>query len=533
MSGIGNAIIGTSQGMSLVDQRNQKLQQLQMQQEQHNLQMQQGQQKIDATQLAIEQAQMQIDQTRKEISKRDMFEAMKVATKQNDATLLKRWILKDPEAQDVFDNPVDFKVASKVDDLDGIEDEILLESGFDENALLKMSKEDKIKAIKEFGDDTYIITKADGSKEVLQLDELAASTGFLDYLSEQDKAEYTKAVVAGGLRRAYALAIYKGDEELAKKYKEALNETQATRQPVPTATYRNARTKVLAKNPELENDPKALEQAIGQQMLEDENPAFVKKTEYNLSALEDAKSIYDEVSAAKDPETAQALIRTKPAQKAYMLENDLLKKDPTWNKVVPVIDERMQAVQTFTPIIEQVASGNVKSLDAIDKALNAIFSKVPNDSIKDMDIKKAMQPGEMDKLNYEMQQYVAQMNLSNQAQLAMFSLVKAMSGLAVTDKEREVYTTLLGQNKLDDLHKAFIAAQSFVQHQGTILDGVIDRLSAHYPMHAATYKAQLKPIMTAADPATYTNNKEPKVIDTKKIISEINAATQAAIKGAF
>jgi hypothetical protein len=514
----GNAVIGASQGMALVDQRNERLKKLQMQQETHE-------QQKTLTDQKIEQQDLVLKQLKQELSKKQMFEAMSVAVKQKDPTLLKNWLLKDPEAQELFENPVDFKVASQVDDLDGTEDEILLDNGFDPQTIEQMSQEDKLKAIKQFGDDTFVITKADGSKETMTLDELAAGTGYLNQVGKQDREEYAKAIAAGGLKRAYALAIFKGDEELAKKYKEALKQSEPTSGEKPTAAYKNAKTIVLAQQPELANNPKALDKAIGTYMAEDAQTAKRKNLDMALSALEKGQQVYESVTQVKDPEAAHRILSTKTAREAYTLENELIKNDKNVQTAIPDVEKNLQAIQSFTPIIESIASGKVKDLNAITKAINTIKDKLPHENARFWNIDG------MDAAKFEedARQYVNQLNLSANATLATLSLLKAMSGLAVTEQEREIYDKLLGQTPTDDIHKMFVAAQTFVKSRGLATSGFIDRLATNYPVHAATYKVQLDKVLSTAKPENYTKvDPEVEIQKQKMLASEIAKALKEA-----
>jgi len=503
---INNIMIGADRGSMLVEQRQQKEEVLKRQQETHNSNMQKAEQIRDANDIKIQQAQTELNTIKKQLSRKEFDEAFKTFTNYKDSTLLKKWALEDPEGNKILGNPVDIKTATELNAFDGIEDEILLQNDFKEQDLAKMTPEQKVEAIHNFGDDVLIMSLANGHKVVTSADELAAKSGYLSRVAEKDKQEYNKAVIAGGLKRAYALALYKGDKELAERYKQAILSTQSVSKSTTNISKPTSKMKEGAFIAEAQGiDPNSAE---GKQIIANhiESTAKQKNDAYAQQKINASKDVISMLNKATTPNEINNIIGSDTFREAYAAENDLLKKDKASEKLLSETNPSLDAIGSFGQVVQAINSGKVKDKNAITNSLDAISSKMTfKDSYKwDINDKTTIQTDAKD--------YVARSELNVKAQTATLALIKAMSGLAVTDDERKLYKELLKTGNLDDIHGMLIAAESFIDSKKDLILNQIDRVSGLYPAHASLIKSKLQ---VGLNSIKIKDKPEATVVDTK------------------
>jgi len=518
---LNNVAIGASQGISLVDKRKETEQRLQQQQETHRASMAQKEQVQSQNDIKLEQQQLALDETKRALFRRDTDEALDSWASTGDATLFKN-LRTDESFTKMYGDIADIQTAAEVDPGE-LADQILLESGVSTTDIDKMTPEDKTKVVKAAGEHIMILTKADGSKHTTSLEELSAMSGRTSRADKVKRDIYAKVVAAGGTKRALALAEVRGDEKEVKRLTEALkligDNTPSKTSSKDPGFVTKAKYMVKADG----GDPED-EQLVANKVAEIE-ASTAKSKNMSLESNKRAQAIEKstDILAAETPEQLQATLNTPSTVAVRTLEAKALKDDPIFKESTRSFMGTVQSITGFQRVVSGIKEAGITANmgtklkdwgEAMvnDKADNKFWSSNP--SLKEQ-------------YSSNMASQVSKRFANDQQlQLATVALIKSMSGLAVTNEEREMYMQMLGAGKTQATRKVLVAAQTFINSQKSVLDTFTSMLSNAYPVTGAMLKQQVKFAVTPSAKESKANAKynEQQAAERKKRQKDLMSA---------
>jgi hypothetical protein len=481
-----NAVLaGASQGNKLVEQRNTREQKLRQLQEQHNANMEQKAQVKDQNELKLEQQEIRLDELKKSLFRRDSDDALDSWASTGDATLFKN-LKDDPQFKRIYGDIVDIQTAKEVKPGD-LADQILLENGVSTSDIAKMSPEDKEKVVQAAGEHIMILTKADGTKHTTNLEELTAMSGRTSRADKLSREMYTKAIIAGGAKRALALAEYNGDTEKIKSLTDTLKTIGAYTE------------KTTSKDPAFVTKAKYMVQAEGgdptdstlvAKKVAELETTTAKQKNLNAEAAIMAQGVTQakDITAVRTPSELSAVINTPSVLKTRKLELDALNKDKKYKKSVEAFTDTINSIVDFNNVLDSIKAGKIEA-NAMTKLQDMGEAMVNNK--KDAEFWSS-NPG-MRKQFTDEAASMASKRMSNDIllQKATLAVIKSMSGLAVTNEEREMYLKMLGAGNTQATRKVLIAAQTFINAQKSTLNTFTDMLASEYPVTGAVLKQQV------------------------------------------
>jgi hypothetical protein len=509
-----NAVLaGASQGNKLVEQRNAREQALRQQQEQHKASMESKAQIKDQNELKLEQQEIQLDELKKSLFRRDSDAALDSWASTGDATLFKN-LKDDPQFKRIYGDIVDIQTANEVKPGD-LADQILLENGVSANDISKMTPEDKEKVVQAAGDHVMILTKADGTKHTTNLEELTAMSGRTSRADKLSREMYTKAIIAGGAKRALALAEYNGDTEKIKSLTETLK------------TIGDYTAKPTSKDPSFVTKAKYLVQADGGDPSDETQIAkkvaelettTAKHKNLNAEATIRAQGVTQarDIKAVRTPSELATVINTPSMLKTRTLELEALNKDKKYKKSVDAFTDTINSIVDFNNVLDSVKAGKIEA-NAMTKLQDMGEAMLNNK--KDAEFWTS-NPGMREQFTSDAAS-MASKRMSNDIllQKATLAVIKSMSGLAVTNEEREMYLKMLGAGNTQATRKVLIAAQTFVNAQKSTLNTFTDMLESEYPVTGAVLKQQ---VAFAASKSHVMHNKAKNTeVDSKQAVDAV------------
>jgi len=424
--------------------------------------------------------------------------AMEAAT-YGDASLLSRWV-KDPN-NTAFGDVADFRQVSTMDTHDGMEDMILQEAGFSLETINKMSMEDKNKHIKKIGEDIYILTSADGTKHTFDLEQLASHSGYTSRISKAKQDRYSKASIAGGLKRMLSQALVEGDDQMVNKIRyqmtqiAALEKTNKTETYKPSAKQRDARFIAEQQNPGASEAE--LNSATAKIMEEQGKTAYEKKLDVKAEIKASGMDAAADITAAFNnggPHARDILTNSKAVSKILATERDSLKGDIILKTSVAEFEGVVSSIGAFGLAIDSIEATDVTS-NAFTKVRDSFVNMTNKTTTLNKDVKEsafwATDPNNKATYIAEADRAAAATFTEVIHKTAMFALIKAMSGLAVSDGERQAYEDLMGSNNLNATRKLVTAARAFIMSKRSSLGKSLSRLKSTHPATAALLETHL------------------------------------------